>query len=374
MGKQFSAKKPLSFGGRFLIVGFHEKVLSKETIETIREVQPTGFIFFTRNLKNPSQFRSLVDTLRSILNHEPILTIDQEGGRVSRFKMLGSEPPSVQDLGEKDDTELIRLHGELTGKLLRLFGLNLDLVPVLDLKTNEEEHNSLKGRTFAVDPLKVSLYAQEFIDGLKSQGILTCGKHFPGYSFAKCDPHLELPLILRTKKEMESHEWVPFKRLQDKCDSFMLAHVRNPNLDPENHPASLSMAVVSNILRKEWKFDKLLISDDIDMGAIIDNYSFKDSLELPLKAGSDLILLCHRFDKLKEAASILSELPESVTEAPSVRIENFRKLLAPPLSFSLEEFQNIDQQIYSLREKVLGKEKAKMRSPEDGKRSPVETF
>ncbi|WP_235276916.1 glycoside hydrolase family 3 N-terminal domain-containing protein [Methylacidiphilum kamchatkense] len=312
--------------------------------------------------------------MRSLLNHEPILTIDQEGGRVSRLKVFGSEPPSAKDLGEKGDIALLRTHGELTGKLLRLFGLNYNLAPVLDFETAEQEHNSLKGRTFAANPQSVCSFAKAFIEGIHSQGILCCGKHFPGYSFAQCDPHLELPQVFKTKKELEAYEWVPFKNLQYLCDSFMIAHIRNLNLDPEGLPASLSFRTIHDVLRKEWNYTKLLLSDDIDMGAIIHHYSLKDTLELSLKAGIDLLLLCHRFPLIREAASILSSLPETIKEAAWQRIENFRKRLAPPLPFSLSEFQSIDSEIYSLREKVLGKERAKLRAPEDGKRSPVEIY
>jgi len=374
MSGYFSTTPTLSDGGRFLIVGLPGTKLTQEQRETIRDVQPAGFIFFSRNLENPVAFRNLVDTLRSLLNHEPILTIDQEGGRVSRLKVFGSEPPSAKDLGEKGDIALLRTHGELTGKLLRLFGLNYNLAPVLDFETAEQEHNSLKVRTFASDPQSVCSFAKAFIEGMHSQGILCCGKHFPGYSFAQCDPHLELPQVFKTKKELEDYEWLPFKNLQNLCDSFMIAHIRNLNLDPEGLPASLSFRTIQDVLRNEWNFTKLLISDDIDMGAIIHHYSLKDTLELSLKAGVDILLLCHRFSLIREAASILSSLPETIKEAAWQRIENFRKRLAPPLAFSLSEFQNIDSEIYSLREKVLGKERAKLRAPEDGKRSPVEIY
>ncbi|ACD83802.1 glycoside hydrolase family 3 N-terminal domain-containing protein [Candidatus Methylacidiphilum infernorum] len=360
-------------GGRFLIIGLPGAHLSQDQIQTIREIQPSGFIFFSRNLENPLSFRNLLEQLRSLVEHEPIFAIDQEGGRVSRLKAFGSEPPGAKELGEKADLDLLREHGELTGKLLRLFGLNFDLAPVLDMDTSEREHNSLKGRSFAPDPQDVSRFAKAFIEGLKSQGILCCGKHFPGYSFAQCDPHLELPQSFKSKKELESFEWIPFRALQNSCDSFMIAHIRNFNLDPQGLPATLSSRMIS-IIRQEWQFTQLLVSDDIDMGAIINHYSLKDTLELSLKAGIDILLLCHRFHLVREAAAILSSFPESIKEEAAQRIENFRNRLAPPLAFSLELFQSIDHEIYSLREKVLGKERAKQRSIEDGKRSPVEIY
>ncbi|QSR88447.1 glycoside hydrolase family 3 N-terminal domain-containing protein [Methylacidiphilum caldifontis] len=373
MSGYFSSDNALCDGGRFLIVGLPATGLSKDEVNVIREVQPAGFIFFSRNLENPLSFRNLVDQLRDLVGHEPIFTIDQEGGRVSRLKAFGSEPPGAKELGEKADLELIRAHGELTAQLLRLFGLNFNLAPVLDMDTPEREHNSLKGRSFSSDPQEVCRFARAFIEGLKSQGILCCGKHFPGYSFAPCDPHLELPQSFKSKNELEAFEWIPFRTLQNLCDSFMIAHIRNLHLDPSGLPASLSSPII-DIIRKEWHFDKLLLSDDIDMGAIINHYSLKETLELSLKAGVDILLLCHRFHLIREAAAILSALPESVKEQAARRVENFRMHLAPPLPYSQEQFQHIDHEIYALREKVLGKERAKQRSIEDGKRSPVEIF
>src|SRR5262245_19301151 len=118
-------------GGEFIVMGVPGETLDKETREIIKSVQPTGFILFARNIKTPEQLRKLTDELRQSVNHEPIITIDQEGGRVSRLKEFMSEPPSAKKLTEHGDVSLIKKHGMLTGKLLRLFGFNLNLAPVL---------------------------------------------------------------------------------------------------------------------------------------------------------------------------------------------------------------------------------------------------
>lgn len=180
-------------GGQYLIIGVPGAELDAETRHAIEEIQPGGFILFGRNIKSPVQLRTLIDDLRASVRHEPVITIDQEGGRVSRLKEIGSEPPSAVQLRNKGDLALITEHGRLTGRLLRLFGFNLDLCPVLDVSFDDDADNSLKNRTYGRDPEEVIRCAGAFNKALRAEGILSCGKHFPGYSAAAVDPHHDLP-------------------------------------------------------------------------------------------------------------------------------------------------------------------------------------
>src|SRR5437763_10533452 len=134
--------------GQLLLIGVQGLELGADEAKLLRRVQPGGFILFGRNIKTPGQLRKLIDDLRSLSTIEPIITIDQEGGRVSRLRLIGNEPPHAQQLRDKGDIELIHKHGELTGDLLRLFGFNLDLCPVLDLSFDDEADNSLRGRCY----------------------------------------------------------------------------------------------------------------------------------------------------------------------------------------------------------------------------------
>src|SRR5439155_11119704 len=115
--------------------------LDADTAKTFREIQPGGFILFGRNIQSPTQLRKLIDDLRGLSEIEPIITIDQEGGRVSRLKLVGNEPPNAQQLRVKNDIDLVGRHGDITGRLLRLFGFNLDLCPVLDISFNDGADN-----------------------------------------------------------------------------------------------------------------------------------------------------------------------------------------------------------------------------------------
>src|SRR5712691_12368771 len=192
--------------GQLILTGVPGKELDAKSAELFRRVQPGGFILFGRNIESAPQLRKLVDDLRDLSEVEPIITIDQEGGRVSRLRLIGNEPPNAQQLRDKDDMELIRRHGDITGRLLRLFGFNLDLCPVLDISFDDDADNSLRGRCYGKGVEQVVRNAGAFNDALRARGIMSCGKHFPGYSAATIDAHHGLPVIKRTRAELDSQE------------------------------------------------------------------------------------------------------------------------------------------------------------------------
>src|SRR6201995_3670999 len=160
--------------GQLILTGVPGKELDLETADVLRRVQPGGFILFGRNLESATQLRKLIDDLRDLSAIEPIITIDQEGGRVSRLRLIGNEPPNAQQLREKNDIDLIRRHGDITGRLLRLFGFNLDLCPVLDISFDDDADNSLRGRCYGKTVDQVIRNAGAFNDGLRGPGIASC--------------------------------------------------------------------------------------------------------------------------------------------------------------------------------------------------------
>src|SRR5450432_4230175 len=170
--------------GQLLLTGVPGPELDSESAKIFREIQPGGFILFGRNIQSPAQLRKLIDDLRDLSEVEPVITIDQEGGRVSRLKLLGNEPPNAQQFRDKGDVELILRHGAITGRLLRIFGFNLDLCHVLDISFDDDADNSLRGRCYGKNVAQVIRNAEAFNDGLRSEGVASCGKHFPGYSRA----------------------------------------------------------------------------------------------------------------------------------------------------------------------------------------------
>src|SRR5437867_1445730 len=253
--------------GQLILCGVPGKELDAASAELFRRVQPGGFILFGRNIDTTSQLRKVIDDLRELSTTEPIITIDQEGGRVSRLRLIGSEPPNAQQLRDKDDVDLIRRRGDITGRLLRLFGFNLDLCPVLDISFDDAADNSLRGRCYGKTVEQVSHNAGAFNDAMRGQAVASCGKHFPGYSAAKSDAHYELPRIERTVEELERSELAVFRRFVGKIDSMMICHGWYPCFEPEKTPASLSR-IITELLREELGFDGLIMTDDLDMGAI----------------------------------------------------------------------------------------------------------
>src|SRR5207244_6208248 len=174
------------------LIGVQGLELGADEAKLLRRVQPGGFILFGRNIKTPGQLRKLIDDLRSLSTIEPIITIDQEGGRVSLLRLIGNEPPNAQQLRDKGDVDLIKRHGDITGRLLRLFGFNLDLCPVLDISFDDNADNSLRGRCYGKTVDQVMRNAGAFSDAMRKQGIASCGKHFPGSSAATFHAHYEL--------------------------------------------------------------------------------------------------------------------------------------------------------------------------------------
>jgi beta-N-acetylhexosaminidase len=361
-------------GGKYILMGVPGTELDAPTAGIIRAVQPAGFILFGRNIRTPAQLRRLVDDLCGEVRHRPVVTIDQEGGRVSRLKECGAEPPSAKQLRERGDPALIERHGVLTGEILRLFGFNLDLCPVLDVSFAGDEDNSLKNRTWGLTPDEVVRNAGLFTRALRGQGILSCGKHFPGYSRAAIDPHHELPVINRTRAELEADEWKPFRALLGEMDSMMVGHANYPALDDSGFPSSLSRAIITDILREDWGYRGTIISDDLDMGAIVGHYGLAESVTRAVEAGNDLLLLCHRPELIPEAAKALENITPDRAAQAEKQIESFLAQLEPAHEFSVEKHAAIDAKIMQLRVDALGAAGAAQRSADDGKRSPVETF
>src|SRR3569623_371870 len=225
--------------GQLLLTGVPVLELDAKTAKVFREIQPGGFILFGRNIKTAPQLRKLIDDLRDLSQIEPIITIDQEGGRVSRLKLIGNEPPNAQQLRDKGSTELIKRRGQITGRLLRMFGFNLDLCPVLDISFDDEADNSLRGRCYGRNVAEVIRNAGAFNEGLQAEGILSCGKHFRGYSRAPLDSHHELPVISLTREELDAHELAVFRHFADKVDSMMIGHANYPRFDLQRAPTSL---------------------------------------------------------------------------------------------------------------------------------------
>ena len=365
---------PNDSAGQLILTGVPGYELDAETADLFRRIQPGGFILFGRNIQSPSQLRKLIDDLRDLSRTEPIITIDQEGGRVSRLRLIGNEPPNAQQLRDCNDVALVERHGDITGRLLRLFGFNLDLCPVLDISFDDEADNSLRGRCYGKNVEQVVRLAGAFNEAMRSQGILSCGKHFPGYSAATVDAHHDLPKIDRSRGQLDEAELAVFRQFTATVDSMMICHGWYPAFNAAKRPASLSREIVTGLLREEFGFGGLIMTDDLDMGAILNEYGLEETIRLAIEAGNDWVMICHRIDSIAEVHATLDRMPAAQMERALESVSRTKEKLGTPEPFSEEAFRVVDREIWDLRVAVLGPQEAAIRSPEDGKRSPVEMY
>lgn len=318
----------------------------------IRDTQPGGFILFGRNIESPAQLRRLTDDLRSLCDTPPIITVDQEGGRVSRLNNIAEAPPCADALRRANDPSLVESHGDLTARLLRLFGFNLDLAPVVDILLDPDADNSLPDRCYGTTHAEVTRNAGLFLRALQAGGVAATIKHFPGYSLCRADPHREFPVVARTRAELESAELAPFRSLAAVAAAVMVGHAHYPALDPEPRPSSFSPTIISGLLRDTIGFRGLVITDDLEMGAIAKRYGPADTVRMAIAAGNDLLLFCHQTECVEIAVRTLGKMPPSELSAPLARIAAFKRAIPPTPPWSDAEFRAVNDGIRRLREAV----------------------
>jgi len=347
-----------SLSGQPIVMGVPGPDLTDGLRDLIRRIQPGGFILFGRNLASPEQVYRLISEFYELCDQTPIVTIDQEGGRVSRLKLIGEEPPSGYELCQAGNESWCEEHGVLTGRLLKLFGFNLNLAPVVDWSIDEERDNSLRGRCLGRDVDEVLRNAGAFLRGMESQGVRGTAKHFPGYTYCALDPHGELPRIDRSRDEMEREELRSFRNFLH-ASAFMVGHGFFPAWHSDALPASLSRKVVTDLLRGELGYTGLVMTDDLEMGAIANHYPSESATRLAMEAGHDILLYCHNPACVQIASDVLESLPGSVMDPALERIAAFKKTVVRiPAQYDAKAFAEINAGIKALREKVhrkLGK-------------------
>lgn len=247
-----------------------------------------------RNITSPPQLKTLTQKLQSSSATPLLISVDQEGGVVARLKARNGFLPSVsaQYLGEQNDLRLTGSSADTLAASLAEYGFNLNLAPVVDLMTNRDNPViAKKQRSFSADPALVAAHAAEFIRSHHRKGILTCLKHFPGHGSSRDDSHLGLVDVTRYWSE---EELIPYRTLisQGLCDMVMTAHTFNTKLDPD-YPATLSKATIDGLLRTRLGFDGVVVSDDLNMGAIVRHFSYETAVEKAINAGVDLLIVAN---------------------------------------------------------------------------------
>jgi beta-N-acetylhexosaminidase len=213
-----------------------------------------------------------------------------------------------------------------------------------------------------------------FNAALRGQGIASCGKHFPGYSAANSDAHYELPRIDRTREQLDANELAVFREFAHDVDSMMICHGWYPCFEPEKTPATLSRRIVSDLLRNELGFDGLVMTDDLDMGAILIGYRLEETIRLAIAAWNDVAMICHRIPEIENVQRILATLPQDQIDRALESVARFKEKLARPGEFSEAAFRKVDDEIWDLRVAVLGEERARQTTSQNVQHSPVEMF
>lgn len=249
---------------------------------------------YTRNISSPAQLQALNNSLQALAQTPLFISADQEGGRVTRLTESNGFPAtqSEQFYGTKNDLNLTRMAAEAEGKVLKAAGINLVLAPVVDLNINP--NNPIIGkyeRSFSADPQIVTDNARAEIDGYHAQGILTTLKHFPGHGSSTADSHLGFVDVTPTWQEIELE---PYRNLINAgvVDAIMTAHIFNAKLDSQ-YPATLSKNIITGILREQLKYDGVVISDDMQMGAIRQYFGYEQAVELAINAGVDILAIAN---------------------------------------------------------------------------------
>lgn len=279
--------------GQTLIMGFDGTEMSDRLRQQLSEIQPAGVILFARNIAGTQQTHALLRACRDLMNTPAFLCVDMEGGVVDRLKDVVAPAPSVELVAGTGDTKLFRKHGKIIGETVRALGFNTDFAPVLDLGL-EASKSVLGSRTASADPAQVVEYARAFLRGLKTAGILGCGKHFPGLGEANLDTHHELPTIQKPWKKLWEQDLLPYRKLRADLPFIMVAHAAYPAVTRDNTPASLSHKWMSEILRKKMGYRGLIISDDLDMGGVLAAAPIDEAAVATLRAGADMFLVCQR--------------------------------------------------------------------------------
>ena len=286
--------------GQMIITGFNGSEYNDDMDRLINEYKVGGVILFARNIEDSNQMIDLTRALQENNNNLPLfISIDEEGGRVSRLPDDVEKFPSAFTIGLINDQQTAYENGKEIGYTLKRLGINLDYAPVLDIYSNE--NNTVIGdRAFSTEESIVSTMGIATMEGIEDSDIIPVVKHFPGHGDTEVDSHYGLPIVYKTLEELRNFEFIPFvKAIESGCDVIMVSHIILNEVDSSN-PASLSKIVISDLLRKDLEFDKVVITDDMSMGAITSIMSIEEACIKSIEAGCDILLLGNAYEEIEQ--------------------------------------------------------------------------
>ena len=304
--------------GQVVICGLKGYEIDSDITSLIQDSKVGGVILFAKNIKDSTQLATITNSIKNLSNPEipPIIAIDEEGGMVTRMPSDIESMPSAYSIAQTGSTDLCYQSGEIIGKQLNALGLSTGFSPVLDIWSNPD-NMIISSRAYGTTPEDVSTYATQAMLGLKSQEVIPVGKHFPGHGDTLDDSHYSLPVITKTKSELESYEFIPFKTAIDNgIPAIMVGHLLCTDID-STYPASLSKTMVTGILKTELGFNGVVFTDDLTMDAIDNQYSVEDAGVMALNAGCDMLLVCHGYDNATNTINNIISAVENGTLSES---------------------------------------------------------
>lgn len=297
--------------GQMVIVGLEGTSMQADAEELISSYRVGGFILYQDNISDANQTLKLLNQLKVANqgNIEPLwLSVDQEGGKVDRMPEEFSSIPTAKKVGQVNNTQYSNQIGQVLGQEVRALGFNLNYAPVLDINSNPK-NPVIGSRAFGADPETVIRHGIEVMKGIQSQQVAAVVKHFPGHGDTSVDSHLALPVIQKSLDDLKAFELLPFvEAIKQKTDAIMVAHLLLPKIDDKN-PASLSSTLITDLLRGTLGYDGVVITDDMTMGGISENYEIGEAAVKSVQAGSDIVLVGHNFD---QQVAVLKNLKKGV--------------------------------------------------------------
>ncbi|WP_240647350.1 beta-N-acetylhexosaminidase [Paenibacillus nanensis] len=325
--------------GQLVIVGLDGYSMNDDTLQMIEQYKVGGFILFKNNIDTAEQTVSLLNQLKEAnkKNAVPLwLSVDQEGGRVSRLSSMFSNTPSAGEIGAADDLTYTRNIGRAIGNELHALGFNMDFAPVMDINSNPK--NPVIGdRSFGSTPEAVMKHGIETMYGINSQGVAAVIKHFPGHGDTSVDSHYDLPLVNKTRQELEQFELQPFiEAINQDVDAIMVAHLLMMQID-DKQPASISSSVINGLLRDQLGYDGVVITDDMTMGALLNTNKIGDAAVRSILAGTDIVLVSHQTELRLEVIHSLKAAVESNTLNEQRIDESLYRILRLKQKYSLQD-------------------------------------
>ncbi|RYZ64453.1 MAG: beta-N-acetylhexosaminidase, partial [Proteobacteria bacterium] len=318
--------------GQQIIIGLQGLTLTSDEAKFIVDNNIGGVILFKRNVESPEQVRNLCAELQALRHKMPnkaplFISIDMEGGRVHRLKPPFTQWPALAHVGKIDSTSVAFRFAQAMGDELRAVGINLDYAPSIDI-FNNPQNTVIGDRALSTKADVVAKLGSALVRGYLKADIIACAKHFPGHGHTLVDSHVGLPVEEKTLEELDAEELEPFKKVfRARLDLVMVAHIMFPKIDPD-WPVSLSEIFIQKILREQMRYRQLVISDDLDMGALKNNWDKATIATRALQAGNNILLYCNEPDSPHIALDAVEKAVTDGTLSKDTVEENAKKVLA----------------------------------------------